>query len=1188
MSHILLTRRKLVLLLRVFWVVILLYGEIGVFYKHIRQCKWPTKGHLDEEAVRVAIIADPQIVDHYSYDQTGLLLKVVEFFTDIYMRKSYIILQQQQQKPETVVFLGDLMDGGREWDDKAWLSEYQRFLLLFRNRNPSNTRVYYMAGNHDIGIGNTVVESALIRFHEYVGPTNQVLHIGGHEIVLLDTLTLESDSASVNSSSRSLVELLRMNNEQEHSKPRILFSHVPLWRPPDTPCGPLRQHPKPLLNRRGYQFRDQLFQNTTEYILEAIQPVAIFSGDDHDTCTVTHTIDSSGRAVPEYTIGAFGWASGVPIASYGLLTLYPASDANEPEFALQNCFLPYQLGIYKAYAWAFLTLDYFAFSKLHKRVMYNPPHIEAVSGSYIIEFEDDDIHRHSNNLNTMSSVSVHKKLKGFNGAIVAAAKHITPELIADSPGVKRVWPNPQAMQEFGLDGTGIKVCIIDSGVDYNHPELGACWKTEGCPWQLGYDFLGDEYRGEGTPLKPSDFPMDCLGHGTHVSGIIAGRGPQVHGVAPGATFGMYRVYSCPVNGSSYTDGSILMQAAEAAYNDGCNVINVSIGLIGWSEDAFGVYLSSLVEKGVNVVAAVGNDGANGIQTASAPAVSHNLISVGSVDNWNDTGNATTISTPAGERTVRISERGRNDVEFIFPPNTPVVLFEDDDGGYTGCNPTDADFTGSVVVVNRSDCPSETQGENVQSQGGIGMIVINNVPGFTVMGLTENTTIPAVTVRSEDGEFIINGLRQGDSTLVANFNITTTVGSPTAGLMSNFSSFGPSPELDLVPLISAPGANMWSTVPLNQGSYRSSSGTSLSSPYIAGCVALLRQRFPEMTSQQISHILVTSATPLIDQKNSLKVNPYHSGSGLVNIYNAVRSRVFIDPPYISINQTRWSQPSNIDSQGVRTISYSLNFTNTDVEKSVSVMLTHQPATSYTMYDQQGNYASSFLENEIMRIWPPDNRSVDQSTVPQAYLPNAIQYVRPGQTVNFVVGIILPFGLPESEHWFYGGFLNFTTLFDNETAIDYYVVPYGGYNGNYSAADMLAPASTGFPRFLDDEDNEIKDITSYKLGSSKMAKLAFILNTPTPYFYATVLDSDDNRINNNEERERVSRNLLFSTPNYTAFTVNVNVTNEEANSTEPNLSEGYRLLLAILRPFGNRENDDDYVFWKSDLFTLDDNT
>ncbi|KAJ2633597.1 hypothetical protein H4R22_000344 [Coemansia sp. RSA 1290] len=323
----------------------------------------------------------------------------------------------------------------------------------------------------------------------------------------------------------------------------------------------------------------------------------------------------------------------------------------------------------------------------------------------------------------------------------------------------------QAMQEFGLDGAGVNVCIIDSGVDYNHPELGGCWKTEGCPWQLGYGFLGDEYRGEGTPLNPSDFPMDCLGHGTHVAGIIAGRGPQVHGVAPGATFGMYRVYSCPVNGSSYTDSSILLQAAEAAYNDGCNVINVSLGLTGWSEDAFGVYLSTLVDKGVNVVAAVGNDGVNGLQVASAPAVSHNLISVGSVENWSNTGNATTISTPAGERTIGISERGRNDVEFIFPSNTPVVLFEDDDGGYTGCNPTGADYTGSVVVVNRSDCPSETQGDIVQSQGGIGMIVINNVPGFTVMGLNEGTTIPAVTVRNEDGEFIINGIEQGDSTLV---------------------------------------------------------------------------------------------------------------------------------------------------------------------------------------------------------------------------------------------------------------------------------------------------------------------------------------------------------------------------------------------------------------------------------------
>ncbi|KAJ2134505.1 hypothetical protein GGH17_002782, partial [Coemansia sp. RSA 788] len=185
-----------------------------------------------------------------------------------------------------------------------------------------------MAGNHDIGIGNTIVQNALQRFHEYVGPTNQILDIGGHQIILLDTLTLESDNKDVRKSTQQTIDWLQTERTEMQPKPRILFTHVPMWRPPNTNCGPLRQTPYAMLSRSGYQFRDQLFQNTTELLLNAIQPHAVFSGDDHDTCTISHVIPSTNKLVTEYTIGAFGWASGVPIASYALLTLYPHSSNN--------------------------------------------------------------------------------------------------------------------------------------------------------------------------------------------------------------------------------------------------------------------------------------------------------------------------------------------------------------------------------------------------------------------------------------------------------------------------------------------------------------------------------------------------------------------------------------------------------------------------------------------------------------------------------------------------------------------------------------------------------------------------------------------------------------------------------------------------------------------------------------------
>ncbi|KAJ1801005.1 hypothetical protein LPJ59_000638 [Coemansia sp. RSA 2399] len=335
--------------LRWSWVLFVFINEVGLYFWHISLCQWPTNG-TDALASHIAIVADPQIVDHYSFDQAGILVRATQFLTDTYVRKSYLLLQSIR-RPSTVIFLGDFMDGGRMRDDAAWLASYSRHQSIFRNRDPENRRVYDMAGNHDIGIGNTVDPQALSRFHRYVGPTNQVIDVGGYSVVLLDTLTLESDDPSVSDGSRQLVRWLEDERAGEASGvlPRLLFTHMPMWRPESTFCSSLRQNDlKYLRDKSGYQFRDQLSQNTTEYLLRAIEPAAVFSGDNHDICTTRHQITGS-PSVPEYTIGAFGWTSSVPTASYGLLSLHNSGNGKK-SFILQNCYLPHQIGIFKGYA----------------------------------------------------------------------------------------------------------------------------------------------------------------------------------------------------------------------------------------------------------------------------------------------------------------------------------------------------------------------------------------------------------------------------------------------------------------------------------------------------------------------------------------------------------------------------------------------------------------------------------------------------------------------------------------------------------------------------------------------------------------------------------------------------------------------------------------------------------------------
>src|SRR5438105_2167854 len=132
--------------------------------------------------------------------------------------------------------------------------------------------------------------------------------------------------------------------------------------------------------------------------------------------------------------------------------------------------------------------------------------------------------------------------------------------------------------QLGYTGKGVKVAVIDTGIDYGHPDLGGCFGP-GCRVAKGYDLVGNDYNADtGAAPVPDNDPMDnCAGHGTHVSGIIGASGNPatggIRGVAPGVTFFAYRVFGCV----GTTDSSIMIEAMERALNDGAQIVNMSIG-----------------------------------------------------------------------------------------------------------------------------------------------------------------------------------------------------------------------------------------------------------------------------------------------------------------------------------------------------------------------------------------------------------------------------------------------------------------------------------------------------------------------------------------------------------------------------------------------------------------------------------
>ncbi|KAJ2452349.1 hypothetical protein EV183_002979 [Coemansia sp. RSA 2336] len=322
-------------------------------------------------------------------------------------------------------------------------------------------------------------------------------------------------------------------------------------------------------------------------------------------------------------------------------------------------------------------------------------------------------------------------------------------------------------------------------------------------------------------------------------------------------------------------------------------------------------------------------------------------------------------------------------------------------------------------------------------------------------------------------------------------------------------------------------------------------------------------------------------PLTDSTNNLKVSPHNSGSGLVNVYNALTCRAALDPPFISINNTDWKQSED----NARTAAYSISFTNADQQKGVDVVVTHNPASSLTMYDN-GTYAEALLANFTMLKWPPDTNEVSPGTIPQVAIAQDTQHVAAGESATFNITITLPSELEEAQRWYFGGFLNFTLLFENEDTPVQHVVPYGGFNGNYSAIDVISPESLGLPIFADAEGNPIEDISTYSVTPETPAMFMFGIDVPVSYTYITLVDKDEKTVGYVPDGFGLylPRSLLLSSSPYIVPINSTVVAADDFNKSAIVPDGKYSIKLYALRPLSDPDNEDSYQVWKSPPFAI----
>lgn len=423
-------------------------------------------------------------------------------------------------------------------------------------------------------------------------------------------------------------------------------------------------------------------------------------------------------------------------------------------------------------------------------------------------------------------------------------------------GTPQVWENTLGLSS-GATGTGIKIGIIDTGIDYQHAHFGGTGAltqyqandrtiiTDGLfPTARvvgGMDFAGDAFTGSNVPAPDPD-PMDCNGHGSHVAGTAGGGGVNADGsaftgpyntatpfaglrigpgVAPQASLYALRVFGC--GGATNLTVAAIEWATDpnddGDFSDRLDVINMSLGsAFGTVTNSSAVASDNAALVGVSVVASAGNSGDISFVSGS-PGSGTRVIATASAADSGIVGTVLNVNAPAGIAAPYPAQPANFTDPTAPPPPAPngqtgnVVLAVDATGAPNdGCDaPTNAAaIAGNLMLAERGTCGFVVKAQVAAAAGATGLVVMNNVAGdpalITMSGAsTVELNFPSVFVSQATG----NTLRS-----VSGVNATLQLTS-SADVVSSFSSRGPrrisSPAIRLKPDLAAPGFQITSAL-----------------------------------------------------------------------------------------------------------------------------------------------------------------------------------------------------------------------------------------------------------------------------------------------------------------------------------------------------------------------------------------
>jgi minor extracellular serine protease Vpr len=503
-------------------------------------------------------------------------------------------------------------------------------------------------------------------------------------------------------------------------------------------------------------------------------------------------------------------------------------------------------------------------------------------------------------------------------------------------------------------GAGIKIAVLDTGIDETHPGF----KDASLPIPTGYpkyssaddanhatnkviavrSFVAPIAAGDGTPefSRPDDLSArDRVGHGTAVAMIAAGGAHEsplgtISGIAPKAWLGNYKIFGSP-GVIDFTTADVVLQALESAFNDGMDVAILSAGSLAamWETDDRGsicnnadteacdpwaAAVTTAMRGGMTVVVPAGNGGAYGPNTIDTPGHVPAAITVGATTNARTL--ASTAVTPDGSR---IPLQFGDGPKLVAALKAPLKRAAEIDATELACLPLPAgSLNGSIALiargnlVARGNCGFATKVKNAQAAGAIAVLIFREERGSSLYRMTglSNTGIPAALISAESGSFLKSYLVNHPATvLTVDPPVVESTG--TAEGVAAFSGRGPGMSGSAIkPELVAPGAGVYTAAQnydpngdlYSADRYIGVDGTSFAAAVVGGAVALVKQAHPDYNSAQLKSAVTNTADGVSieydDSGNTVPAKVSSAGGGRLNAEAAIATTITLDPATVA--------------------------------------------------------------------------------------------------------------------------------------------------------------------------------------------------------------------------------------------------------------------------------------------------